>query len=98
LGTPRHGAGAGGMTWKTKPRRVRVSYRPARARYRTRAAASAAKPALLAAAILAAAAWGIVVARDAWARATWTQVRRVEILPMGTDGLPPDGFERAVGV
>lgn len=80
-------------------RRVRIAYRPARARYRTRAAASAVGPLLAVAAAIGLAVWGGLAARDAWSRADWIRVRSVVVAPLaGTDGAAPDGFERAVGV
>jgi cell division septal protein FtsQ len=78
--------------------RVRVAFRPARARYRTRAAASAIKPLMTAAAAGALAVYLAFLARDAWVKADWLRVRAVKVASLGGDAAPPDGFERAVGI
>ncbi len=76
-----------------------MAYRPARARYRTRAAASVLKPLLLIAVGAAVLAWGAGAAREAWGRAAWTRVRGVAVVPATLqDGAPPEGFERAAGL
>ena len=87
------------MIRRGRPRSVRVAYRPARARYRTRAAASVLKPLILIAAGAAVLAWGAGAAREAWGRAAWTRVRGVTVVPAALqDGAPPDGLERAAGI
>lgn len=80
-------------------RRLRVAYRPAHARYRTRAAASVVKPIFFLAVLAGGGAWGSTAARDAWARATWTRVKNVAVAPVSLrDGNPPEGFQRAIGI
>jgi hypothetical protein len=80
-------------------RRLRVAYRPARARYRTRAAASVLRPVLLLTALGGGLAWGGGQAREAWQRAAWNRIRAVEVAPASLqDGTPPEGFQRAVGL
>gem|GEM_PF-2402776 len=80
-------------------RRNRVALRPARARYRTRAAVSLAKPLVILAAGAGALFWGGSAARQAWIRADWNRVRAVILVPGAPqDGTVPDGMERALGI
>jgi hypothetical protein len=79
-------------------RQVRVAYRPARARYRTRAYASAVRPLLSVVAVAGLSVWGFFAARNLWGRLGWARVRQVVVAPLGSDMAPPEGFERAVGI
>lgn len=84
---------------RARPRRLKAAFRPARARYRTRAAASRLGPAVLLVAAAAGLSWGALRARDAWARAAFFRVSAVAVEPFSLqDGAPPEGFARAVGL
>jgi hypothetical protein len=84
---------------KVAPRRVKVAFRPARARYRTKAAVSVIKPLLALAVVAGALVWGVGTVRDVMTRSQWLRVSTVEIAPLALqDGTPPEGFDRAMGV